>query len=71
MLRAQWIGDALNEKDVNIRSYGIGGDFWNSLAFCKKQVLVKDAELKALELTGGELAESDHCACPRLSFGIG
>jgi hypothetical protein len=60
VLRAQWIGDALNEKDVNIRLYGIGGDFWNSLAFFKKQVLVKDAELKALELTGGELAESDH-----------
>ena len=60
VLRAQWIGDALNEEDVSIRSYGIGGGFWDSLAFCKKQVLVKDAELKALELTGGELAESDH-----------
>jgi hypothetical protein len=60
VLRAQWIGDALGEEDVNIRQYGMGGGFWDSLAFCKKQALVKDAELKALELTGGDLGESDH-----------
>jgi len=60
VLRAQWIGDALDEENVDIRIYGQGGGFWDSLAFCKKQALVKDAELKALELTGGDLGESDH-----------
>lgn len=60
VLRAQWVGDALDEDDVDLRIYGQGGGFWDSLAFCKKQILVKDAELKALELTGGDLGESDH-----------
>jgi len=60
VLRAQWMGDALDEEDVDLRMYGEGGGFWDSLAFCKKQVLVKDAEIKALELTGGmQLGESD------------
>ncbi len=60
VLRAQWIGDALGEEDVSIRHYGKGGGFWESLAFCKKQAVVKDAEIKALELTGGmKLGESD------------
>ncbi len=58
--RAQWIADALGEEDVSIRHYGKGGGFWESLAFCKKQVVVKAAEIKTLELTGGmELGESD------------
>jgi hypothetical protein len=60
VLRAQWLGDALGEEDVSIRNYGQGGGFWDGLAFCKKQALVKDAEMKALELTGGmKLGESD------------
>ena len=60
VLRAQWIADALGEEDVSIRQYGVGGGFWDSLAFCKKQVVVKAAEMKALELTGGmKLGESD------------
>lgn len=58
--RSQWIADALGEEDVSIRHYGVGGGFWESLAFCKKQLVVKAAELKALELTGGmKLGESD------------
>jgi hypothetical protein len=58
--RAQWIADALGEEDVSIRHYGVGGGFWESLAFCKKQVVVKAAEVKALELIGGmKLGESD------------
>lgn len=60
VMRAQWIGDALVEEDVDIRQFGMGGGFWDSLAFCKKQALVKDAEMKAVELTGGDLGESDH-----------
>ncbi|MFM2171972.1 MAG: hypothetical protein RI957_2201 [Verrucomicrobiota bacterium] len=58
--RAQWIADALGEENVSIRDYGVGGGFWESLAFCKKQVAVKAAEVKALELIGGmKLGESD------------
>ncbi len=60
VMRAQWIGDALGEDDVDLMKYGVGGGFWESLAFCKKLALVKDAEMKALELTGGmKLGESD------------
>lgn len=60
VLRAQWIGDALGEKDVSIRQYGMGGGFWNGLAFYKKRAIVEDAQVKALELAGGmKLGESD------------
>jgi hypothetical protein len=60
--RAQWLGDALNEEDVSIKhgQYGKGGGFWDSLAFVKKQLIVKKAEVEALELVGGmKLGESD------------
>lgn len=63
VLRAQWMGDAFAEEDVNIGpgKYGIGGGFWESMAFVKKQLIVKKAEMKALELVGGmELGESDN-----------
>ncbi len=62
VVRAQWIGDALGEKAVNIGpgQVGTGGGFWAGLAYCKKQAIVKDAEVKALELMGGmKLGESD------------
>lgn len=60
VLRAQWIGDALGEEDVSIRDYGKGGGLWDALAFHKKEAIVKDAEIKALELAGGmKLGESD------------
>lgn len=60
--RAQWFGDAFNEEDVSIkhRSYGKGGRFWDSLAFVKNQIIVKNAAVKALELVGGmKLGDSD------------
>jgi hypothetical protein len=63
VLRAQWFGDAFGEEDVSIGpgNYGIGGGFWDGLAFAKKQLIVKKAEMKALELVGGmELGESDN-----------
>ncbi|MFK7788184.1 MAG: hypothetical protein AB8C95_01655 [Phycisphaeraceae bacterium] len=53
VLRAQWIGDALAEEDVNIRQYGKGGGFWNGLAFYKKKAMVQDNEAAAV---GEELA---------------
>jgi hypothetical protein len=62
VLRAQWIGDALGEEDVSIQhgQYGKGGGFWDSMAFIGKQIIVKKAEVKALELAGGmKLGESD------------
>ena len=60
--RAQWIGDAFGQPDVSIRhgQFGQGGGFWDGLAFVKKQIIVKKAEVKALDLVGGmKLGESD------------
>jgi len=60
--RAQWLGDTFGEEDVSIGrgQYGKGGGFWDSLAFVKKQIMVKKAEVEALELAGGmKLGESD------------
>ena len=38
----------------------MGGGFWDGLAFLNKQIIVKKAEVKALELAGGmKLGESD------------
>lgn len=62
VFRAQWLGDTFGEDDVSIRhgQFGKGGGFWDGLAFVKKQIIVKNAEVKALELVGGmELGESD------------
>lgn len=62
VLRAQWIGDACGEEDVSIKQgqFGKGGGFWDGLAFVKKQLIVKKAEVEALELVGGmKLGESD------------
>jgi hypothetical protein len=60
--RAQWIGDAFGEENVSIGQgkFGQGGGFWDGLAFLKKQIIVKQAEVEALELVGGmKLGESD------------
>ena len=60
VLRAQWIGDALDQPDVSLRRYGEGGGLWDGLAFYKKRAVVEDARIKALELAGGmKLGESD------------
>jgi hypothetical protein len=60
--RAQWLGDAFGEEKVSISpgKFGVGGGFWGGLAFLNKQIIVKKAEVKALELAGGmKLGESD------------
>lgn len=58
--RAQWLGDAFGEEDVDLRRFGKKGGFWDGLAFIHKQIIVKAAEVKALELVGGmKLGESD------------
>jgi hypothetical protein len=62
ILRAQWLGDAFGEENVSISpgKLGVGGGFWDGLAFANKQIIVKRAEVKALELAGGmKLGESD------------
>jgi len=46
VLRAQWIGDALGQENVSLRQYGVGGDFWDGLAFYKKRAVVEDANLE-------------------------
>ncbi len=60
--RAQWLGDAFAEEDVSIRhgQYGMGGGFWDGLAFVNKQAIVEKAKVEVLELAGGmKLGESD------------
>ena len=62
VLRAQWLGDTFGEEKVSIGpgKFGVGGGFWDGLAFVNKQIIVKKAEVKALELAGGmKLGESD------------
>ena len=62
VLRAQWIGDALGESDVNIGPgrYGQGGGFWDGLAHFKKRAVVADAKVQAVAMAGGmKLGESD------------
>ncbi len=69
VLRAQWIGDALGQKDVSIRHYGQGGGFWDGFAFYIKRAVVEaanleqaaaDAELAALSAEEARLlGESD------------
>ena len=46
VLRAQWIGDALEQEDVSLRHYGQGGGFWDGLAFYMKRAVVEDANLE-------------------------
>lgn len=55
VLRAQWVGDALGEDDVNLRQYGKGGGFWDGLAHFKKRIIVADNE-KAKAKAQEELA---------------
>ena len=68
VLRAQWIGNALGEKDVSIRSYAKGGGFWDGLAFHIKELISQkmakdEAEAKLASLSAEEgrlLGESDN-----------
>lgn len=59
VLRAQWLGEVLGEEKVNPMAYGVGGGFWNALAFYKKLAIVEEARIAALPPTGEELAESN------------
>lgn len=61
-LRAQWIGDALQQPDINARSYGLGGGFWDALAFYEKLRVIEDAEIAAVALAGEDLAEANESA---------
>ncbi len=47
--RAQWIGDALGEEDVDRIYYGKGSGFWKQLAFRKKEVIVENARIEKSE----------------------
>ena len=58
VLRAQWVGDALGEKDVHGRKLGSGG-LWNALALYKKRAIVKEEKPDEVELAGEDLAEAN------------
>jgi len=60
--RANWLGDAFGEDGVNRMSFGLGGDFWKSLAFYKKLAIVEEEDLKEQAMTGAEFAESNEAA---------
>lgn len=64
VLRAQWLGDALDEAAVNPMAYGVGGGLWNALAFYKKLAIVEAAKPVELAPTGEELSESNEAAVP-------
>ena len=59
VLRTQWLGAAFEEEPVHGMNYGVGGGFWNALAFYKKLLIVEKAEIAEVALTGAELAESN------------
>ena len=59
VMRGQWVGDALDEAKVSMRQYGVGGDFWNALAFYKKLAIIEAARIIELAPTGEELGESN------------
>lgn len=58
VLRAQWVGDALGEEDVDGRKLGSGG-LWNALALYKKRAIVKEEKPEEVELAGEDLAEAN------------
>jgi hypothetical protein len=62
VLRAEWVGQALGEKKVSKRHYGIGGDLWSALAFYKKLAIIESARIAEMAATGAELAESNEPA---------
>lgn len=59
VLRAQWIGDVLEEEDVSIRYYGKGGGLWNALAFHKKEAVIEDAQQEARDLELAKLSAEE------------
>ncbi len=58
-LRAQWVGDAFGEKDVQGRELGSGG-LWNALALYKKRAAVKDGKPPEAVRAGEHVAEGDY-----------
>ncbi len=62
VLRAEWVGQALGEKKVSRRQFGIGGDLWSALGFYKKLAIIEKARIAEMAATGAELAESNEPA---------
>ncbi len=59
VLRAQWIGDVLEEEEVSLKSDSKGGGLWNSLALHKKEAVVADAKAVALGLELAQLTADE------------
>jgi len=60
--RANWLGDAYDEKIVARMAFGLGGGFWKALAHYKKLATVEDQDLLEAESVGAEFAESNVAA---------
>jgi hypothetical protein len=61
VLRAQWVGDVLNEPRYDSKKDGSGG-FWNVLALFQKKAIVADAKPAELAALGTELGEANESA---------
>jgi len=61
VLRAQWVGDVLNEPRCDSTKPGSGG-LWNQLALFEKKVIVADAKPEQLAALGTELGEANESA---------
>lgn len=58
VLRAQWIGDALGEKDYNDRKHEVGG-FWNAVAQYRARQIATETKAVELRPVGQDVAESN------------
>lgn len=60
-LRAQWVGDILNEPRYDSTKEGSGG-FWSVVALFQKKAIVADAKPAELAALGTELGEANESA---------
>jgi len=60
VLRAQWIADALEEGETPIS--GLGGGFWNTLAYYKQLRIVEDARIAEVAIAGEDIGEANESA---------
>jgi hypothetical protein len=61
VLRAQWVGDILNEPRHDSTKVGSGG-LWNALALFEKKAIVAEAKPTELAALGTELGEANESA---------
>jgi len=64
VLRAQWVGHALGEQQVDSTKEGSGG-WWNVMALFEKKLIVAAAKPVQLSALGQELGEANESAATR------